>query len=248
EFEQYLRGRSKDEREALREREREWREYLKERRKAYKEEAQATPYERREFEQYLRGRSQVEPEDASGGDGGWQEYLKQRNKAYKAQSEATREELGDYARYLRERNQQEHDRRWRAFLDARQQGYKPYARATEREREEFEEYRRETLRGPAGSDRSGDQGRWGGFETPRNGACFFTDADYGGNRLCMEVGERMEYVGDGYNDRISSVRIYGRARVTLYHDSNFRGSERRVTSDAPGLEGFNDRTSSIEVR
>ena len=64
----------------------------------------------------------------------------------------------------------------------------------------------------------------------------------------MEAGERKEYVGDGYNDRISSVRIYGGARVTLYHDSNFRGSERRVTSDAPGLEGFNDRTSSIEVR
>jgi hypothetical protein len=64
----------------------------------------------------------------------------------------------------------------------------------------------------------------------------------------MAAGERMEYVGDGYNDRISSVRIYGRARVTLCHDSNFRGSERRVTSDAPGLGGFNDRSSSIEVR
>ncbi|MBN2338815.1 MAG: peptidase inhibitor family I36 protein, partial [Acidobacteria bacterium] len=224
------------------------REYLKERRKAYKEEAQATREERREFEQYLRDRSQAEREDTSGRDRDWEEYLKRQNKVYKAQSQATREELGDYARYLRERNQQEHDRQWRAFLNARQQGYKPFATATEREREEFEQYRRETLPGPAGSDRSGDQGRWGGFGTPRNGACFFTNADYGGNRFCMEAGERKDYVGDGYNDKISSVRVYGRARVTLYQDSGFRGSERLVTSDAPGLESFNDRTSSIEVR
>lgn len=192
--------------------------------------------------------SQEEREEARAREREWREYLKERRKAYKEEARATREERREFERYLRERNRREQDRQWRAFLGARRHGYKPYAQATERERKEFEKYRRDTFPGTAGSDGFGDQGRWRGLGTPTNGACFYTDADYRGIRFCMAAGERKEHVPNGYNDKISSVRIYGRARVTLYQDSNFRGSRRVVTADAPGLEGFNDKTSSIEVR
>lgn len=193
---------------------------------------------------------QEEREEAREREREWREYLKERRKAYKDRSRATREEEREFDRYLRERSRDGsgQDRQWREFLRERNQGYKPYSAATSREREEFDRYRRGTYPGEAGRNESGDQGRWGGFGTPSNGACFYTDADYRGNRFCMEAGERKEHVPDGYNDRISSVRLYGRARVTLYQDSNFRGSRQAVTADAPGLGGFNDRTSSIEVR
>ena len=80
-----------------------------------------------------------------------------------------------------------------------------------------------------------------------NGAFFYSDEGYRGNRFCMDANERRDYVGD-YNDRISSVRIYGRARVTLYEHSNFGGDTRNVNGDMPELPGFNDKASSIVVR
>ena len=59
---------------------------------------------------------------------------------------------------------------------------------------------------------------------------------------------RVSSVGEHYNDRISSIRIFGRARVTIYKHTNYGGSHRTYTDDAPHLGDFNDEITAIEVR
>jgi hypothetical protein len=90
---------------------------------------------------------------------------------------------------------------------------------------------------------------------PRNGACFFRDADFRGDRFCMESGDRMQQVPEGFSDKISSVRVYGRPDITVYQDRDFRGPSLRLRNDVANLQSFqvspghswNDRISSIEI-
>jgi len=102
--------------------------------------------------------------------------------------------------------------------------------------------------GPGGrpSDRQG--GGWDRGRDPRNGACFYADSDYRGERFCIETGERLRNVRDRFNDRISSIRVFGRARVTIFENENFSGASRSYNRDIPNLRGFNDKITSIEVR
>jgi len=97
------------------------------------------------------------------------------------------------------------------------------------------------------SDRDDRDGDRGGSE-PRNGACFYTDADYRGDKFCIGTGEQLRNIGDRFNDRISSIRVLGRARVTIYENENFSGASRTYNRDVPNLRGFNDKVTSIEVR
>ncbi len=83
---------------------------------------------------------------------------------------------------------------------------------------------------------------------PRIGACFYVDADYRGERFCMSPGESQRIVGGRYNDKISSVRVFGRAEVTVYEDEDFRGASRTLRQDVPNLRDWNDKITSIEIR
>jgi hypothetical protein len=91
--------------------------------------------------------------------------------------------------------------------------------------------------------------RWGREATPQSGACFYEDINFGGRYFCSPVGSTTPDVPSGMNDRISSVRVFGNAAVTLFRDPNFRGDSRVITSNIADLRatGFNDRLSSYEV-
>lgn len=86
-----------------------------------------------------------------------------------------------------------------------------------------------------------------GYE-PRDGACFYTDENYRGEGFCMNAGESLRNVQDRFNDRISSIRVFGGARAVIYENENFSGASRRVDRDVSNLGNFNDRLTSIEVR
>jgi hypothetical protein len=201
----------------------------------------------------------------------WREYQKARNKSYKEWTKANREEQKDFERYLRERekdmrkngreadrweDQREREKQWREYLRARNREYRDYSRASRQELDDFYNY----LRGRGyryrdqygwgnGRDpRYGDQYGWGNGNEPRNGACFYTDSDYRGERFCLDSNERVSSVGGHYNDRISSIRIFGRARVTVYKHTNYGGSHRTYTHDAPHLGDLNDEITAIEMR
>jgi Peptidase inhibitor family I36/Domain of unknown function (DUF4214) len=90
---------------------------------------------------------------------------------------------------------------------------------------------------------------WGRGRTPRGGACFYKDADFNGEYFCIEAGRNMSSIPGGMNDQISSVRLFGRAEVTVYKDRSQSGKSRRLSSDVRDMkrDGWNDVISSIEV-
>jgi Peptidase inhibitor family I36 len=69
------------------------------------------------------------------------------------------------------------------------------------------------------------------FPNSRNVVCVYENLDYRGRYECFQAGEEVADLGRriNWNDRISSVRVFGSARVTIYRDINFRGD--RVTID-----------------
>jgi hypothetical protein len=91
--------------------------------------------------------------------------------------------------------------------------------------------------------------RWGRERFPQSGACFFRDRDFSGEYFCIRAGDDVRAVPDDMNDQISSIRIFGRAEVTVFRDVRFGGDSARFGGDVHNLrnEGWNDRISSMRV-
>ncbi len=99
--------------------------------------------------------------------------------------------------------------------------------------------------GPGGSRERGPV--WGRERLPREGACFYRDADFRGDYFCIPRGESVTSLNREFNDSISSIRVLG-SRVRIYQDSNFRGRSREVHNDLRNLKGsWRDVVSSIRV-
>jgi len=98
------------------------------------------------------------------------------------------------------------------------------------------------------------RGEWHGGNWGRGGACFYRDRNFGGNFFCLRRGEMRESLGD-MGDDISSIRVFGGARVTVYNDRNFSGGSGRTASDVADLRQWrfrndntwNNRISSVRV-
>lgn len=96
----------------------------------------------------------------------------------------------------------------------------------------------------------------GGFDRPdrpgrpdrRDRVCFYEDVRFGGDQFCARPGERLRSLGN-WNDRISSIRVFGDAEAQVCEHNGFRG--RCVVIDRNvrnlGRRG-NDVISSIRVR
>lgn len=91
--------------------------------------------------------------------------------------------------------------------------------------------------------------RWGRASRPRDGVCFYKDPNFQGDYFCARVGDSVERMPRGMNDRISSIQIVGRADVTVFQDIRFEGRQTRFDYDVPNLkaEGWNDLISSFRV-
>jgi hypothetical protein len=91
--------------------------------------------------------------------------------------------------------------------------------------------------------------RWGRPAEPASGACFYEDIHYRGEYFCTRTGSDLSRVPYGGNNQISSIRLFGNARVTVYSGTNFEGASRHFDDDMGDLRraGFNDRISSIRV-
>jgi hypothetical protein len=99
------------------------------------------------------------------------------------------------------------------------------------------------------------RGRFG-QQVPRQGACFYTDADFEGNRYCVAAGDAATSMPLGFNDAISSIEIVGGASVTIFEDANFSGQATQISSSIRDLAGarspngfrWNDAISSVRVQ
>ena len=84
---------------------------------------------------------------------------------------------------------------------------------------------------------------------PRDGACFYEDTQYRGRYFCVDSGDSLDSMPSGANDRVSSIRIFGRADVRVFRDTRFRGESLRVNTSVRDLrdENFDDAISSIRI-
>jgi Peptidase inhibitor family I36 len=92
---------------------------------------------------------------------------------------------------------------------------------------------------------------------PKTGACFYKEANFRGEYFCLKMGESWNVMPPGFNDRISSIRLFSGAQVRVFNDSNFRGVNARIPRDVIDLSRFripdnpsknwNNRVSSISV-
>ncbi|HUK35559.1 MAG TPA: peptidase inhibitor family I36 protein [Vicinamibacterales bacterium] len=92
--------------------------------------------------------------------------------------------------------------------------------------------------------------RWGRDRFPDSGACFFRDAEFRGDYFCVRAGDDVGRLPDEMNDAISSIRVFGRAEVTVYKDARFNGGSVRFNASVSNLKdaGWNDRISSMRVQ
>jgi hypothetical protein len=74
----------------------------------------------------------------------------------------------------------------------------------------------------------------------------------------MRRGDQFNNLPPGFNDSISSIKVFRGAQVDFYSDSNFRNRHQSTRRDVPNLRNmpiretpnahWNDRISSIQVR
>lgn len=91
---------------------------------------------------------------------------------------------------------------------------------------------------------------------PHDGACFFTSANFSGDYFCQPRGTVMN-VPNGFNDKISSIQVYGRVTVTIFNNANYQGFSAVTRQSIPDLRSWsvqgysnkdwNNRISSIRL-
>ena len=88
---------------------------------------------------------------------------------------------------------------------------------------------------------------WGRSPITQEGACFYEDPDFRGQSFCVPRGGTYASLPSGFNDRISSVRVFD-GTVVIFKDSDFRGRSSQIRSDVRDLRGdWKDKVSSIRV-
>jgi hypothetical protein len=95
------------------------------------------------------------------------------------------------------------------------------------------------------------------LRAPHDGVCVFEHAAFQGRSYCFGVGEEIRDLArfSNWNDRISSIRVFGRAQVVVYRDSNLGGENLLVDRDVADLArlgmtptlAWNDQISSLRV-
>jgi Peptidase inhibitor family I36 len=84
--------------------------------------------------------------------------------------------------------------------------------------------------------------------TPRSGVCFYEHINYDGPFFCTNTNTANPLVE--MNDRISSIRVFGNAEVTVYQDRDFQGRSQTFAADISDLRqgGWSDTITSVRVR
>ena len=90
-----------------------------------------------------------------------------------------------------------------------------------------------------------------------NTVCIFEEINFRGRYECYDSGDEVADLGRraSWNDHISSIRVFGPTRVTLYRDINFRGDRVTVDRDIPDLRrvrmtgsmNWDNQVSSLDI-
>lgn len=88
-----------------------------------------------------------------------------------------------------------------------------------------------------------------GAPQPTIGVCFYEFTGYGGASFCIDDGETLNTLPQGWNDRISSIRVDPGFTVQVCRDTGLWGWCEQYTANVPALSGDrNDAISSVRTR
>lgn len=73
---------------------------------------------------------------------------------------------------------------------------------------------------------------------PRDGACFYVDINFRGDSFCANVGDSVANMPSGFNDRVRSIQVFGRAEVVFFNDNDFMGGMNRTRENIPDLRAL----------
>jgi hypothetical protein len=100
-------------------------------------------------------------------------------------------------------------------------------------------------------------GNWNGGNWGNGGACFYRGYNFAGDYFCMRRGESRPSLGS-YGGTISSIRVFGGARVTVFNDRDYRNGQDSTARDVSDLRQWrmttrpshtwNNRISSLQVQ
>jgi len=97
---------------------------------------------------------------------------------------------------------------------------------------------------------------WNSRPNPRRGACFYTSYGFQGNHFCVRGGDSLPRLPGNFGDNISSIQIFGGARVQIFNDRNFSNGSISINRSVADLRNvpfrgghtWNNRVSSMIVR
>ncbi|CAA0081186.1 Uncharacterised protein [BD1-7 clade bacterium] len=78
-----------------------------------------------------------------------------------------------------------------------------------------------------------------------NKVCFYEHYDYQGAEWCYSSDSG--WIGSDRNDRISSIKLYGDAKVTIYQHGNYGGAKTTVMANTYKMDDLNDNISSFRI-
>lgn len=79
-------------------------------------------------------------------------------------------------------------------------------------------------------------------------ACFYQNTGYGGASFCVAAGDSISNLSSiGWNDKISSVRLYGGAEVQVCRHAGFGSPCTVWSSNKSSIGSWNDTISSVDV-
>ncbi|UYO00985.1 MAG: SH3 domain-containing protein [Devosia sp.] len=81
--------------------------------------------------------------------------------------------------------------------------------------------------------------------TPK--VCFWKNSNFTGAQFCVAAGVNEPAIAGGWNNSISSIRVYGGAQVTVCTNAWYAGSCATVSTDRPNLGFYNNTITSYQT-
>ncbi len=94
----------------------------------------------------------------------------------------------------------------------------------------------------------GAVGTSGGPEVPFNGCIAYENRDFQGATFTLRGNVNLQYVGDRWNDKISSFACRARCNMTFFEHRDFKGAHRTWATTQYVGDDWNDSISSLYVR
>ena len=96
---------------------------------------------------------------------------------------------------------------------------------------------------------------WNNRPNPRRGACIYTGRNFSGNHFCVRGGDRLPRLPGNFGDNVSSIQVFGGARVQVFNDRNYSNGSTVIPRSVADLRNvpfrnghtWNNRISSVIV-